>query len=168
MEPYAAYGITFPGLTAGGYGEQLDQLATVCTKKGASQTAAQLAAVKGHLDKVARFRDGVKAYTAGVGEAAGGSQQLFGGLSVLYTASEPLVSGTDAVVDALMDMVEAQLKENNITVDLTADNYKEELDRLAGRGQQHGYKIAGFLQEAKDTLADLEDFREGIIIIRMQ
>ena len=163
MEPYAAYGITFSGLTLDGYGEQLDQMAAVFTQKGASQTAAQLAAVKGQLDTVAQFRDGVKAYTAGVGEAAGGSQQLFGGLSVLYTASEPLVSGTDAVVDALMDMVEAQLKESNITVDLTADNYKEELDRLAAEGSSMDIKLRDSLQEAKDTLADLEDFREGII-----
>ena len=163
MEPYAAYGITFSGLTLDGYGEQLDQMAAVFTQKGASQTAAQLAAVKGQLDTVAQFRDGVKAYTAGVGEAAGGSQQLFGGLSVLYTASEPLVSGTDAVVDALMDMVEAQLKENNITVDLTADNYKEELDRLAAEGSSMDIKLRDSLQKAKDTLADLEDFREGII-----
>ena len=163
LEPYAAYGITFSGLTLDGYGEQLDQMAAVFTKMGASQTAAQLAAVKGQLDTVAQFRDGVKAYTAGVGEAAGGSQQLFGGLSVLYTASEPLVSGTDAVVDALMDMVEAQLKENNITVDLTADNYKEELDRLAAEGSSMDIKLRDSLQEAKDTLADLEDFREGII-----
>lgn len=163
LEPYAAYGITFSGLTLDGYGEQLDQMAAVFTQKGASQTAAQLAAVKGQLDTVAQFRDGVKAYTAGVGEAAGGSQQLFGGLSVLYTASEPLVSGTDAIVDALMDMVEAQLKENNITVDLTADNYKEELDRLAAEGSSMDIKLRDSLQEAKDTLADLEDFREGII-----
>ena len=163
LEPYAAYGITFSVLTLDGYGEQLDQMAAVFTQKGASQTAAQLAAVKGQLDTVAQFRDGVKAYTAGVGEAAGGSQQLFGGLSVLYTASEPLVSGTDAVVDALMDMVEAQLKENNITVDLTADNYKEELDRLAAEGSSMDIKLRDSLQEAKDTLADLEDFREGII-----
>lgn len=163
LEPYAAYGITFSGLTLDGYGEQLDQMAAVFTQKGASQTAAQLAAVKGQLDTVAQFRDGVKAYTAGVGEAAGGSQQLFGGLSVLYTASEPLVSGTDAVVDALMDMVEAQLKENNITMDLTADNYKEELERLAAEGSSMDIKLRDSLQEAKDTLADLENFREGII-----
>ena len=163
LEPYAAYGITFSGLTADGYGEQLDQMAAVFTQMGASQAAAQLAAVKGQLDTVAQFREGVKAYTAGVGEATGGSQKLFGGLSVLYTASEPLVSGTDAVVDALMDMVEAQLKENNITVDLTADNYKEELDRLAAEGSSMDIKLRDSLQEAKDTLADLEDFREGII-----
>lgn len=163
LEPYAAYGITFSGLTADGYGEQLDQMAAVFTQMGASQAAAQLAAVKGQLDTAVQFRDGVKAYTAGVGEAAGGSQQLFGGLSVLYTASEPLVSGTDAVVDALMDMVEAQLKENNITVDLTADNYKEELDRLAAEGSSMDIKLRDSLQEAKDTLVDLEDFREGII-----
>ena len=31
LEPYAAYGITFSGLTADGYGEQLDQMAAVFT-----------------------------------------------------------------------------------------------------------------------------------------
>lgn len=156
-------GIPFSNLTADGYGNQLDQIAAMLVQMGDSQTAAQLTAVKGQLDTVAQFRDGVKAYTAGVGEAAGGSQQLFGGLSVLYTAGEPLVSGTDAVVDALMDMVEAQLKENDITVDLTADNYKEELDRLAAEGSSVDIKLRDSLREAKDTLADLEDFREGII-----
>ena len=67
-----------------------------------------------------------------------------GGLSVLYTASEPLVSGTDAVVDALMDMVEAQLEESDISVDLTADNYKEELERSDGRGEQCRCQATGF------------------------
>lgn len=163
LEPYAAYGITFSGLTADGYREQLDQMAAVFTQMGASQAAEQLSAVNGQLDTVSQFRDGVKAYTAGVGEAADGSRQLFGGLSVLYTAGEPLVSGTDAVVDALMDMVEAQLEESDITVDLTADNYKEELERLTAEGSSVDVKLKDSLKEAKDTLADLEDFREGII-----
>lgn len=160
---FGAAGIPFSGLTADGYGEQLEQMAAMLTQMGASQTAAQLSAVKGQLDTVAQFRDGVKAYTAGVGEAAGGSQELFQGLSVLYTASEPLVSGTDAVVDALMDMVEAQLEESDITVELTADNYKEELDRLTAEGSSVDVKLKDSLKDAKDTLADLEDFREGII-----
>ena len=160
---FGAAGIPFSGLTADGYGEQLEQMAAMLTQMGASQTAAQLSAVKGQLDTVAQFRDGVKAYTAGVGEAAGGSQELFQGLSVLYTVSEPLVSGTDAVVDALMDMVEAQLEESDITVELTADNYKEELDRLTAEGSSVDVKLKDSLKDAKDTLADLEDFREGII-----
>lgn len=160
---FGAAGIPFSGLTADGYGEQLEQMAAMLTQMGASPTAAQLSAVKGQLDTVAQFRDGVKAYTAGVGEAAGGSQELFQGLSVLYTASEPLVSGTDAVVDALMDMVEAQLEESDITVELTADNYKEELDRLTAEGSSVDVKLKDSLKDAKDTLADLEDFREGII-----
>ena len=162
FEPYAAYGLTFPGLTADGYGEQLEQLQTVVAK-ASPQAAEKLAAVKSQLDKVAQFRDGVKAYTAGVGEAAGGSQELFQGLSVLYTASEPLVNGTDAVVDALIDMVEEQLKGNDITVELTRDNYKEELDRLAAEGSTVDQKLKDSLKDAKDTLADLADFREGII-----
>ena len=153
----------FSELTADGYGKELDQMAAMFTQMGASQVAAQLSAVKNQLDKVAKFRDGVKAYTKGVGEAAIGNQQLFCGLSTLYTASEPLVSGTDAVVDALMDMVEAQLEESDISVDLTADNYKEELERLTAEGSSVDAKLKDSLKEAKDTLADLEDFREGII-----
>lgn len=153
----------FSGLTADGYGKELDQMAATFTQMGASQVAAQLSAVKNQLDKVAQFRNGVKAYTKGVGEASIGNQQLFCGLSTLYTASEPLVSGTDAVVDALMDMVEAQLEESDISVDLTADNYKEELERLTAEGSSVDAKLKDSLKEAKDTLADLEDFREGII-----
>lgn len=156
-------GFTFSGLTADGYGKELDQMAAMFTQMGAPQVAAQLSTVKSQLDTVAQFRDGVKAYTKGVGEASIGNQQLFGGLSTLYTASEPLVSGTDAVVDALMDMVEAQLEESDISVDLTADNYKEELERLTAGGSSVDAKLKDSLKDAKDTLADLEDFREGII-----
>ena len=160
---FSAAGFPFSGLTADGYGKELDQMAATFTQMGASQVAAQLSAVKSRLDTVAQFRDGVKAYTKGVGEASIGNQQLFCGLSTLYTASEPLVSGTDAVVDALMDMVEAQLEESDISVDLTADNYKEELERLTAEGSSVDAKLKDSLKEAKDTLADLEDFREGII-----
>lgn len=127
------------------------------------QLQAQLSTVKSQLDTVAQFRDGVKTYTKGVGETSIGSQQLFCGLSTLYTASETVVDGTDAVVDALIDMVEAQLKESDITVDLTSDNYKEELDRLMAEGSSVDVKLKDSLNDAKDTLADLEDFREGII-----
>ena len=160
---FIAAGFPFSGLTADGYSKELDQMAATFTQVGASQVAAQLSAVKSQLDTVAQFRDGVKAYTKGVGEASIGNQQLFCGLSTLYTASEPLVSGTDAVVDALMDMVEAQLEESDISVDLTADNYKEELERLTAEGSSVDAKLKDSLKEAKDTLADLEDFREGII-----
>ena len=160
---FSTFGFPFSGLTTDGYGKELDQMAVMFTQMGYSQVAAQLSTVKGQLDTVAQFRNGVKAYTKGVGEASIGNQQLFGGLSTLYTASEPLVSGTDAVVDALMDMVEAQLEESDITVDLTADNYKEELERLTAEGSSVDVKLKDSLKEAKDTLADLEDFREGII-----
>ena len=160
---FSTSGFTFLGLTTDGYGKELDQMAATFTQRGAPQVAAQLSTVKGQLDTVAQFLDGVKAYTKGVGEASIGSQQLFGGLSTLYTASETVVDGTDAVVDALIDMVEAQLKESDITVDLTADNYKEELERLTAEGSSVDVKLKDSLNDAKDTLADLEDFREGII-----
>lgn len=160
---FNTFGFPFSGLTTDGYGKELDQMAVMFTQMGYSQVAAQLSTVKGQLDTVSQFRDGVKAYTKGVGEASIGNQQLFGGLSTLYTASEVVVDGTDAVVDALIDMVEAQLKESDITVDLTADNYKEELERLTAEGSSVDAKLKDSLKEAKDTLADLEDFREGII-----
>lgn len=160
---FNTFGFPFSGLTTDGYGKELDQMAVMFTQMGYSQVAAQLSTVKGQLDTVAQFRDGVKAYTKGVGEASIGSQQLFGGLSTLYTASEVVVDGTDAVVDALIDMVEAQLKESDITVDLTADNYREELERLTAEGSSVDVKLKDSLKDAKDTLVDLEDFREGII-----
>lgn len=160
---FSTSGFPFSGLTADGYGKELDQMAATFIQMGASQVAEQLSAVKSQLDTVAQFRDGVKAYTKGVGEASIGNQQLFCGLSTLYTASEVVVDGTDAVVDALIDMVEAQLKESDITVDLTSDNYKEELDRLMAEGSSVDVKLKDSLNDAKDTLADLEDFREGII-----
>lgn len=160
---FSTSGFTFLGLTTDGYGKELDQMAATFTQRGAPQVAAQLSAVKSQLDTVAQFRDGVKAYTKGVGEASIGNQQLFGGLSTLYTASEVVVDGTDAVVDALIDMVEAQLKESDISVDLTTDNYKEELERLTAEGSSVDAKLKDSLKEAKDTLGDLEDFREGII-----
>ena len=160
---FNTFGFPFSGLTTDGYGKELDQMAVMFTQMGYSQVAAQLSTVKGQLDTVAKFRDGVKAYTKGVGEASIGNQQLFGGLSTLYTASEVVVDGTDAVVDALIDMVEAQLKESDITVDLTADNYREELERLTAGGSSVDVKLKDSLKDAKDTLVDLEDFREGII-----
>ena len=160
---FNTFGFPFSRLTTDGYGKELDQMAVMFTQMGYSQVAAQLSTVKGQLDTVAKFRDGVKAYTKGVGEASIGNQQLFCGLSTLYTASETVVDGTDAVVDALIDMVEAQLKESDITVDLTADNYREELERLTAEGSSVDVKLKDSLKEAKDTLVDLEDFREGII-----
>lgn len=160
---FNTFGFPFSGLTTDGYGKELDQMAVMFTQMGYSQVAAQLSTVKGQLDTVAQFRDGVKAYTKGVGEASIGNQQLFGGLSTLYTASEVVVDGTDAVVDALIDMVEAQLKESDITVDLTADNYREELERLTAEGSSVDVRLKDSLKDAKDTLVDLEDFREGII-----
>lgn len=66
-------GFTFLGLTTDGYGKELDQMATTFTQMGAHQVAAQLSAVKSQLDTVAQFRDGVKAYTKGVGEASIGN-----------------------------------------------------------------------------------------------
>ena len=129
LEPYAVYGISFSGLTAGGYGEQLDQLATVFTQMGASQAAGQLSAVKSQLDTVAQFRDGVKAYTAGVGEAAGGSQKLFQGLSVLYTASEPLVDGTDAVVNAWGETDTTDYYRDRLLVNMERARWQYALDK---------------------------------------
>ena len=160
---FNTFGFPFSRLTTDGYGKELDQMAVMFTQMGYSQVAAQLSTVKGQLDTVAKFRDGVKAYTKGVVEASIGNQQQFCGLSTLYTASETVVDGTDAVVDALIDMVEAQLKESDITVDLTADNYREELERLTAEGSSVDVKLKDSLKEAKDTLVDLEDFREGII-----
>lgn len=86
---------------------------------------------------------------------------------MLYTASEPLVDGTDAVVDALMDMVEAQLEESDIQVELTADNYKEELDQLMAEGSSVDARLRDSLKDAKDTLRIWRISGKESSIIRM-
>lgn len=48
-------------------------------------------------------------------------------------------------------MVEAQLEESDISVDLTADNYKEELERLTAEGSSVDVKLKDSLKDAKDT-----------------
>ena len=173
-------------LTSSNYEQQLNNMIANPHAYTASMRQ-DLQDIKKSLDELQEYKDGIKAYTDGVNAASDGSgklvvgmgqitansdalnqgadaiQQLFGGLSTLYTASEVVVDGTDAVVDALIDMVEAQLKESDITVDLTADNYKGELERLTAEGSSVDVKLKDSLKDAKDTLADLEDFREGII-----
>ncbi len=119
-------------------------------------------ATQEQLVMVGTLKEAVKAYTAGVSEASTGSQLLTYGMSVLYTAGEPIKEGTDEIFDGMIEMVNEQLSESEIEANITAENFESELDRLTGEGSPVDAKLKESLEDTKEMLLDLEDFKEGI------
>lgn len=148
-------------LTAEEYATQLEQLILTYGAYDA-QLQETLEAAKEQLVSIAAFRDGVKGYTDGVLQASLGSQLLTHGMSVLYTANTPLLEGTDALLDAMIDMVNEQLAESDIDTVITRDNYEAELNRLAGAGSPVDSKLKESLADTCEMLLNLQDFEEGI------
>ncbi len=148
-------------LTAEDFEKQLEEL--IATYGAYDEQLKQtLLAAKEQLTSLASFRDGLKAYTQGVSSASLGSQQLTHGMSVLYTASEPLKEGTDELFDGMIEMVNEQLKESDIAANITSENFESELDRLTGANSPIDTKLKESLTDTKEMLLDLEDFKEGI------
>lgn len=148
-------------LTAEEYEAQLDQLIATYGPYDATM-ARTLEAAKEQLLSIAAFRDGIKAYTEGVSQASAGSQELTHGMSVLYTAGEPIKEGTDSLVEGMIDMVNEQLEENDIEVTITEDNFETELDRLTAANSPIDAKLKDTLADTKEMLLDLQEFKDGI------
>lgn len=127
------------------------------------QLKQTLLTAKEQLKSLASFRNGIKEYTKGVTEASLGSQQLTHGMSVLYTAGEPLKEGTDELFDGILEMVTEQLNEKKLEVNLTEDNFEQELDRLTKADSLIDKKLKESLKDTRETLLDLKDFKDGIV-----
>lgn len=108
------------------------------------------------------YATGVNAYTEGVTAASEGSQQMTAGLSVLYTASEPLREGAEEIFDAMLEMMNTQLADSGLQVELTEENYRQELDALVATGGQIDRELAESLRDGRQTLEDLQEFQEGM------
>ncbi len=148
-------------LTAENYEEQLKALiATYGTV--APEMASVLEETLQSLQSLDAFADGVSSYTEGVAAATEGSQQLSWGLSVLYTASEPLKEGAGEIFDAMLEMMNTQLAESGLEVELTEANYVEKLDQLVVSGGQIDRELAESLKDGKETLMDLQEFQGGM------
>ncbi len=119
-------------------------------------------ATEEQLAGMAALRDGVKAYTEGVKQASLGSQSLTYGMSVLYTAGEPLKEGGNELFDGMIDMVNEQLRESDLEATVTAENFETELDRLTGANSPLDAKMKESFADTKEMLVDLQDFKEGI------
>lgn len=108
---------------------QLNELTSGMTKliDGSSELYGGLTTL---LSKSKELAAGVDKLAAGTNELASGTAALNAGLSTLVSKNGDLTAGAAKVFDTLLSTVTAQFKENGITVSLTKENYKSELNAL--------------------------------------
>lgn len=161
-EALAGTGVTLPEeLTEDNFTEIID---TLIQNYGAffPQLAEQLTSVKEQLLTLKSFRDGIVTYTQGAAAARDGSQTLFDGTAVLDGSSSVLQEAADTILDSMIEMVQEQLAEGDITVSLTRENFEQELDALIGTDSQIDTELKNTLKDTKETFLELQDFKEGI------
>lgn len=148
-------------LTAEEYEAQLDSL--IAAYGGFSpELAASLEGTKEQLKSIASFGDGLKSYMGGVCAAEGGSGQLSAGLGEISNNNSALVDGAEAVFDALVEMVNQQLKESGLDAEITKDNFAAGLEELAAPGSKVDRKLKESLRDTREMLIDLREFQDGI------
>lgn len=82
------------------------------------------------LSKSKELAAGVDKLASGTNELASGTAALNAGLNTLVSKNGDLTAGAAKVFDTLLATVTTQFKDNGITVSLTKDNYKSELNSL--------------------------------------
>ena len=82
------------------------------------------------LSKSKELAAGVDKLAAGTSELASGTAALNAGLNTLVSKNGDLTDGAAKVFDTLLATVTGQFKDNGITVSLTKENYKSELNSL--------------------------------------
>lgn len=82
------------------------------------------------LSKSKELAAGVDKLASGTNELASGTAALNAGLNTLVSKNGDLTAGAAKVFDSLLATVTTQFKDNGITVSLTKENYKSELNSL--------------------------------------
>lgn len=82
------------------------------------------------LSKSKELAAGVDKLASGTNELASGTAALNAGLNTLVSKNGDLTAGAAKVFDTLLATVTTQFKDNGITVSLTKENYKSELNTL--------------------------------------
>lgn len=82
------------------------------------------------LSKSKELAAGVDKLASGTNELASGTATLNAGLNTLVSKNGDLTAGAAKVFDTLLATVTTQFKDNGITVSLTKENYKSELNSL--------------------------------------
>lgn len=82
------------------------------------------------LSKSKELAAGVDKLASGTNELASGTAALNAGLNNLVSKNGDLTAGAAKVFDTLLATVTTQFKDNGITVSLTKENYKSELNSL--------------------------------------
>lgn len=152
-----------PTLTLENYESQLGVLLAADYGPADSAIRPALEAVKGQIDSLKAFEEGVYTYTGYVAAAKTGSYGLWQGTVTLTDANEDLRDAADELLDAMAELVQEQLAESDIYVTLTRDNFEAELDKLMVSGGQVDKKLRETLQDTKDSFHDIREFRDGVI-----
>ena len=92
---------------------------------------------------------------------ADGSTQLADGLDELAGYSADLNDAADALFEAMLAQADESLAQAGVKVQLTADNYSAQLERLA-RDPGTSAALKETLRQAADELDALEQFRSGV------
>ena len=108
---------------------QLNELTSGMTKliNGSSELYGGLTTL---LSKSKELVAGIDKLAAGSDEILGGTAALNAGLNTLVSKNGDLTAGAKQVFDTLLGTVTSEFSNNGITVSLTVENYKSELNSL--------------------------------------
>jgi len=108
---------------------QLNELTSGMTKliNGSSELYGGLTTL---LSKSKELVAGIDKLAAGSDELLGGTAALNAGLNTLVSKNGDLTAGAKQVFDTLLGTVTSEFSNNGITVSLTVENYKSELNSL--------------------------------------
>ena len=108
---------------------QLNELTSGMTKliNGSSELYGGLTTL---LSKSKELVAGIDKLAAGSNELLGGTAALNAGLNTLVSKNGDLTAGAKQVFDTLIGTVTSEFSNNGITVSLTVENYKSELNSL--------------------------------------
>lgn len=96
-------------LTSSNYEQQLNNM--IANPHAYTASIRQdLQDAKKSLEELQEYKDGIKAYTDGVNAASDGSGKLVVGMGQITANSDDLNQGADAIFNAIMGMVNEQLK----------------------------------------------------------
>lgn len=121
------------------------------------------------VDAVDDFSDGVSELSSGVNEInthtdelSDGVKSLLDGMNTLNDNSKNLINGNRELFEGTLTLVEEILLQNGIEINLTIDNYKEELNRAKSQDNISN-EVVSEIDSLKQSLDLCNEFYNGIV-----
>lgn len=156
-------------LTRDNYEEELTNLIATLKTYGKTSEAAEIGELKGSLDSIAKYVEGVKEYTDGVGQVEEGSDELVAGISAALEGTKTLDEAAIAIDDGFRQLRDGIKELQDGTKDFSDgvnELYDGSVELSDGAKEAYDGSIELFdgieeLEEGVDEMADgVEDFRE--------